>query len=355
MDPAQPHSVCRALMSALAPMGAPWAAAPLERLPDTGLAHDHVRLVGTGWLARIPKQSQMGLAAADNLAYQAACFERASITGHSPRLGAVLPPSASLPRGALLVEEIVGRPARLPDDLGAVVHALAALHRLPLPAPAQRPPLLDAFDPLRDLLAEIEAQVACADLAGLEEPVRDALDQGLQRLRAAVAAPQRPPRQLIAFDAHPGNFVVRPDGQAVLVDLEKCRYSYAGLDLAHATLYTSTTWDVATHAVLTHDQVAEAYRQWADAVGPELAQAARPWLGLLRQAMTLWSLSWCAKWKALSQRGASGSADGEDWSATHSADALVAHVRERVDHYLSAPVVVAMARELQDLQHRGSI
>ena len=78
----------------------------------------------------------------------------------------------------------------------------------------------------------------------------------------------------MAFDGHPGNFVVRADGGAVLVDLEKCRYSYPGLDLAHATLYTSTTWDVATHAVLTHDQVAEAYRQWADAVGPELAQAA---------------------------------------------------------------------------------
>lgn len=350
----RPAALLDALASALAAHGLD-PGEGLQPLPDTGLAHDHVRLVGTGWLARIPKQSQMGLAAGDNLAYQAACFQRASVTGHAPRLGAVLPPSASLPRGALLVEEIAGRPARLPDDLGAVVQALAALHRLPLPAPDQRPPLLDAADPLRDLLAEIEAQAAHADQAQLPGAVRDALEQGLQRLREAVAAHQRPSRQLIAFDAHPGNFVVRPDGQAVLVDLEKCRYSHAGLDLAHATLYTSTTWDLATRAVLTPDQVAGAYGRWADAAGAELARAAHPWHGLLRQAMALWSLTWCAKWRALSHRATSGRADGEDWSASHSSAALVGHVRERVDHYLSAPVVAAMARELQALQHRGAV
>lgn len=63
-----------------------------ELMADTGLAHDHVRLGGTGWIARLPKQSQMQLAPAENLAYQAACFERASASGHAPRLYAVLPP-----------------------------------------------------------------------------------------------------------------------------------------------------------------------------------------------------------------------------------------------------------------------
>jgi hypothetical protein len=32
---------------------------------------------------------------------------------------------------------------------------------------------------------------------------------------------------------------------------------------------------------------------------------------------------------------ANSSGDGEDWSAALSEDALVAHVRERVEHYLS--------------------
>ena len=37
----------------------------------------------------------------------------------------------------------------------------------------------------------------------------------------------------------------------MLVDIEKARYSHPPLDLAHATLYTSTTWDVDSRAELT--------------------------------------------------------------------------------------------------------
>ena len=126
------------LAAALAAHGSPWAGTPLERLKDKGLAHDHVRLCGKGVLARIPKQSQMHLGAADNLAYQKACFERAAPGGHAPRLFDVLPPGAHLPRGALLVEDIVGRNATLPADLGLIVRALASIHGLPLPAVAHR-------------------------------------------------------------------------------------------------------------------------------------------------------------------------------------------------------------------------
>ncbi len=72
-------------------------AAALSALPDyrgttagdlavlnvKGLAHDHVTLAGRGLLLRVPKQSQFGLSADANLAYQAACFTRvsASVTG----------------------------------------------------------------------------------------------------------------------------------------------------------------------------------------------------------------------------------------------------------------------------------
>ena len=83
-------------------------------MADKGLAHWHFRLPGTGWIARVPKQSQMNLPAEANLAYQSACFVRAAPSGHTPKLLGVLSPSEHLPRGALLVEEIVGRPARLP-------------------------------------------------------------------------------------------------------------------------------------------------------------------------------------------------------------------------------------------------
>lgn len=338
-----------ALQRALLAADHPLAHHALQRLTDKGLAHDHVRLLGSGWLARIPKQSQMGLAATDNLAYQRACFERAAPGGRTPRLHSVLPPSDLLPWGALLVQEVEGRPARLPQDLPGIVAALASLHALALPAPAERAPLLDAADPLLDLLQEITAQAAYLERANVAPMVHSVVARQLNGLQQLCDRVPRPPRCLIAFDGHPGNFIVRADGAAVLVDLEKCRYSYPGLDLAHATLYTSTTWDLHTHAVLTQAEVVDAYRAWAHAVGPMAAEA-QAWHLPLRRAMWLWSITWCAKWRVLSRQRASAAASGQDWSAERSAAPLVTHVRERVDHYLSEPVVERVLQGFDPLE-----
>ena len=321
---------------------------PLQPLPDKGLAHHHVRLLGTGRLARIPKQSQMGLAAQANLDYQAACFARASASGHAPVLHAVLVPSQALPRGALLVEEIVGRPARLPDDLPAIAQALAAIHSLAVPAAPQRAPLRDPADSQAALFDEIDAQAVHLDAARLAPRALRAIDLALLRLRLAVAPLTRPPRRLIAFDAHPGNFLIRDDGRAVLVDLEKARYGEPPLDVAHATLYTSTTWDVDTYAELTPAQVALSYTVWAQHF--DAAHLWRPWLLPLRSAMWLWAVTWCAKWRVLADRPAAAGADGEDWASAHSDDALVRHVRGRVECYLSVDVIEAMGAELIALE-----
>ncbi|MGM0616080.1 MAG: aminoglycoside phosphotransferase family protein, partial [Pseudomonadota bacterium] len=108
----------------------------LSAMADTGLAHDHIWIhrAGDDWVARLPKQSQMDLGPADNLAYEAACYERASAGGHVPHLHGILPVSEALPRGGLVVDAIEGRLAQLPEDLPRIAEALASLHRLPLPA-----------------------------------------------------------------------------------------------------------------------------------------------------------------------------------------------------------------------------
>ncbi len=315
-----------------------WQGSELALLPDKGLAHHHVRIGGHGVLARIPKQSQLQLDARANLAYQAACFERASASGHAPRLFAVLPPGAELPRGALIVEEIGGRPAALPKDLDAIAVALAQIHALPLPNTDARAPLQDAADPLAALQQEIEAQAAHLDAARIDPAVRAAIDSERGRLRAICAHSARPEKRLISFDAHPGNFVVRADGSAVLVDLEKCRYSYPSLDLAHATLYTSTTWEPESFAVLRPGQVGAAYTRWHESFG-DGAESMRQWHLPLRRAMWLWSMTWCAKWRVLSGAKAHAAADGEDWSGALSDAALIHHVRGRVDDYLSPAAV----------------
>lgn len=326
----------------------PAADAPLQLLSDKGLAHHHVRLLGTGWLARLPKQSQMGLGAAANLAYEAACFERAGPSGHVPRLHGTLPPSAALPRGGLLVEEITGRPARLPQDLPAIAQALAALHSLPLPAAAQRAPLLDAIDPLAALRLEIDAQAAYLEGAALYPSARALVDVVRASFAHLCERTERPVRRLIAFDGHPGNFLVRSDASAVLVDLEKARYSHPPLDLAHATLYTSTTWDLETHAELTPTQVQQTYAHWQQHC--DVGAGMQAWFVPLRAAMWLWSVTWCAKWRVLSPRAASRSADGEDWSQQHSSNALIEHVRNRVDCYLARPAIERVVQELELLR-----
>jgi len=321
--------------------------APLQEMRDKGLAHNHVRLVGLGLVARLPKQSQLGLPAQANLDYQAACFRRAAASGCTPRLHGVLPPSLHLPRGGLLVEEIVGRAAQLPGDLPAIADTLARIHELPLPEVAQRAPLADAPDPLAALAAEIEAQAMHIGPAQVDAASQRVIDAALADLRRLCAAPDRPARRLISFDAHPGNFLIRADGAAVLVDLEKARYSHPPLDLAHATLHTSTTWDVDTHAELTQAQVARFYACWEAAVAD--GRSWRAWHVPLRAAMWLWAVTWCAKWRVLSGRHASGSGDGEDWSGENSEDQLVRHVRGRVDHYLSPAVVGRVHDELAEL------
>jgi len=319
----------------------------LEPLPTTGLAHDHVRIRGTGLLLRVPKQSQLALDAARNLDYQAACFARASASGHAPRLHGVLEPSADLPLGALVVDEIAGRPPVLPDDLPALARALAAIHALPLPPAADRPPLKDQADPVAGTLDEVRRQAVHLDAAGLDAEALAQIREELARAEAfAAAAPEAGPvpTALISFDAHPGNFLIEPDGRAVLVDLEKARYGAPGYDLAHATLYTSTTWDVAVYAELTPEQTAAFHDAWRAALPPAVAEAARPWLLPLRRIMWLWSVTWCAKWRVQSRAAARArtgdTISAEDWSAELSRPELVAHVRGRVADYLDPDTIM---------------
>jgi hypothetical protein len=342
-------SLIDAIEQALVLQAPEWAGTQIQALPDAGLVHAHLRMVGTGLLARVPKQSQLGLSPAEGLAYEAACFEKAGPSGHVPQLHAVLPPSEHLPRGALLVEEIVGRAARLPDDLPALMQALAQIHALPLPRENMRSPLRNAADPLADLQAEIAAQAQHVQDAGLTPTAARAIEDQLQRFQRLCAASARPPRSLISFDAHPGNFIVRPDGKAILVDLEKGRYAAASLDLAHATLYTSTTWDISGRYALSVEQVADAWTQWLSARGPQ-GRADVPWHLPLRRAMWLWSITWCAMWRVQSGRARGLPADAQaDWSEALSEPALVNHVRGRVDHYLEQDTILRVIAEFDAL------
>lgn len=229
------------------------------------------------------------------------------------------------------------------------MQALAAIHALPVaPGPA-RAPLLNDSDPLAGMLAQVRAQASYLDDPCIAAPTRRMLQQRLQLVPGTLAqaclgfAPR-----LITFDAHPGNFLITPSGKAVLVDLEKCRYSYPPLDLAHATLYTSTSWDVSAAFELSPAQVASAYATWMAGAGDIEAAYGRAFVPL-RELMWLWSVTWCAKWLVESTRPRSSKAGGEDWSQDNSEADLIAHVRARVADYLSIPTIERVQAELHTL------
>ena len=355
-----------AALSAL-PGYAGTTAADLAVLNVKGLAHDHISVRARGVLLRVPKQSQFALSAADNLAYQAACFTRVSAAGHAPRLHGVIRPQARIAMGALLVDQIEGRPPSLPADLPALAEAMAKVHALPVPPATSRPPLADHQDPVGGALREIEAQAEFLDEAELDATARAEIEDELAWARgfSAESAGRAQPVTLVLTDTHPGNFLIETAGagaaagRAVIVDLEKALYGSPGTDLAHATIYSSTTWDPDTWAELGLEEVAAFYRGYLELAGGELAARLRPWLVPLRRITMLRAITWCVKWRVLHRRArldAKHQAQStEDWSAENTDPATIAQVAERVADYLEPATLRRMRAEwlgrpgLQDL------
>ena len=251
------------------------AATDLVPLARRGLAHLHWRLRGKGLLLRVPVDG-----VPDLLARQAETFRRMAPSGHTPRLHGVIAASERLPGGALVVEAVRGRDPVVPRDLLAIAAALAAIHDLPLPPPDARPPLLSPADPFQATLATIERHL---DLAwpALPAAVRAPLAAAREEARAYAmqhaAALAAAPRALVITDAHPRNFIIRADGRAICVDLEKALYGAPAIDLAHATLPAAIAWGRAGERVTQADRqrfLAAYFR----GRGPAAA-AIKPWLG----------------------------------------------------------------------------
>ncbi len=278
------------------------AADDLVAMREKGVAHAHYRLKRHGLVLRVPRLSQWSLPPAENLAYQAACFRRAEPSGATPRLYAVLPVSLALPHGALLVEAIEGRPPQLPADLPALAAALARLHAVKMPGPAGRPPLVDQSrtGPIAGTLALIERQVPALEADGMAGATRGALLAELawaRRLAAETVAAGQPIR-LVGTDTHPGNFVLRASGEAVLVDLEKALYGSPAIDLAHCTLPTSTSWDLDVQAILPRDDIVAFYRDYLARIEPRAAACLSPLLAPSRRLTTFFAPDFVAASRA---------------------------------------------------------
>jgi aminoglycoside phosphotransferase (APT) family kinase protein len=329
----------KALAAALAGVPGLGAVAPadLRPLPDKGVAHDHVLIGATGLMARVPRPTQFGPAAGDAyIRYQVESFRRASPSLHVPRLIAALAPAPGLPLGALVIEAVAGRPPRLPEDLPRIAEALARIHSLPVPPAAKRPPLQDHADPARGTLEVIERNARSLAAACADPGARAAIEQEIAWARsfAADSAGKDQPVTLAMSDTHPGNFLIDAKGRAMFVDVEKAVYGSPAIDLAHATLYTSTVWDPDCGAVLNPDDVRGFYRGYLARIDPGLAQRLKPWLGPMRRLTWLRTTTWACRFKTeVIDRGLAGDP----------ASRYARHARECIQDYLS-PATVARLR-----------
>ncbi|MCZ6605574.1 MAG: phosphotransferase [Alphaproteobacteria bacterium] len=317
-----------ALASALAKLpGLPTDPA-LTALGTDSVSHHHFDIEDTDFLLRVPKSNRWDQSTGDQLAYEAAAFKQAEPSGHTPKLAALLPKSDEAPLGGLVVQRIAGRPADLlgkAGDLASIADALAALHA-PMPTD-QALPLHVQSDPVAETLAVIRRQAAYIGAAGLGEPSRRAFGEELAWVEMFAARDReglknrQGPIRLVGTDTHPGNFVIDDTGRAWFVDLEKLAYGSPAIDLAHASLPTSTGWDRHSAALLPTDAVASFYRHYLDKVGPEQAVALASWLKPMRRLTWLRTMSWYMRWRA-------------DWSRSPSAAVTDEGLRDHIEAYI---------------------
>jgi hypothetical protein len=191
----------------------------VTREEQGGSGHRHVAIGRSGWWLRLPR-----VPVDHAIAHQAEALRRLAAIGVAPDV------AAELPGVGLVVRAIGGRAPRLPDDMAAIGATLARLHAAPVPPARARAPL--TADPVADARAIIARALLQAP-----PPLADWI------ARRSPPDHDLGPLATLAIDCNPGNFVIDAGGRAWLVDPERVAYGPAVLDLAHATLPTSTWWD----------------------------------------------------------------------------------------------------------------
>jgi len=313
-------------------------------LPATGTAHGHVRLQN-GLLARVAYAHEGDPAAAGRLQVQAAAFRHLAPAGRTPRLHEVIEPHPGLPGGALVVDFIEGRAPRLPGELDAMAETLARIHSLPLPPAGS--PIPRQNNPFLETLETIErAAMRFLDKAVPDPGARAEIAEELRAMRAMALAlgRQAQPLTMALADTHPGNFVVDGAGIAWFVDLEKVHVGSAAIDLAHATLPTSTLWHSSDAKALSRDEVRRFYDSYLARVGRKAAEAQRPWLVPMRRLTWLRTTLFMARWR-VETRSPRDPSDPAQWSDAGLEPEMRVQYDARIDKAFDREVIRSIRAE----------
>jgi aminoglycoside phosphotransferase len=315
-----------------------------EALPATGTAHGHVRL-RDGRLARIAYAYENDPTAAARLQVQAEAFRYLQPAGRTPRLHEVVEPRAGLPGGALIVDFIEGHAPRLPDELDAMAESLAAIHALPLPPATSPIPRQD--NPFLETLQAAELNAArFLDRAVPEPEARAEIADELGALRALAPTlgTLAQPHVIALADTHPGNFIVDGKGIAWFVDLEKVHVGSAAIDLAHATLPTSTLWHPDVGKLLTRAEVQDFYDDYLALIDRKRAEALAPWLMPMRRLTWLRTTLFMARWR-VETRAPRDPGNTTQWSDMGLDPKMKRHIDARIDQCFDLTMIKSIKSE----------
>jgi aminoglycoside phosphotransferase (APT) family kinase protein len=311
-------------------------------LPATGTAHGHVRLKN-GLLARVVYAHEGDASAAGRLHAQAAAFHHLAPAGRTPKLHEVIEPRAGLPGGALVIDFIEGRAPRLPGELGAIAETLARIHALPLPPvnspiPRQSNPFLETLDGV-ELNARRFLDKAVPDAAARAE-----IAEELRAVRGLSLPPAQQPLTVALADTHPGNFIVDATGVAWFVDLEKVHVGSPAIDLAHATLSTSTLWHPDVGALLSRDDVHAFQENYLARLPKQQADALRPWIVQMRRLTWLRTTLFMARWR-VETRAPRDPANTTQWSDSGLDPKMKRHIDARIDQCFERGMIRSIRSE----------
>jgi aminoglycoside phosphotransferase len=315
-----------------------------QALPATGTAHRHVRLAD-GRLARVAYAYENDPTAAARLRVQAEAFRYLEPAGCTPRLHEVVEPRAGLPGGALIVDFIEGHAPHLPRELDAMAESLAAIHALPLPPATSPIPRQD--NPFLETLQGVESNAArFLDKAVPDPEARAEIADELGAIRALAPAlgTRAQPLAVALADTHPGNFIVDHKGTAWFVDLEKVHVGSAAIDLAHATLPTSTLWHPDVGTLLTRAEVQTFYDDYLALLTRDRAEALAPWLMPMRRLTWLRTTLFMARWR-VETRGPRDPANTTQWSDAGLDPKMKRHIDAHIDRCFERETIQSIRAE----------
>ncbi|MEI6205055.1 MAG: phosphotransferase, partial [Enhydrobacter sp.] len=167
---------------------------------------------------------------------------------------------------------------------------------------------------------------------------------GAMRALAPTLGTTAQPLTIALADTHPGNFIVDGKGTAWFVDLEKVHVGSPAIDLAHATLPTSTLWHPDVGTLLTRADVQGFYDDYLALLARDRAMALAPWLVPMRRLTWLRTTLFMARWR-VETRAPCDPANAGQWSDSGLDPRMRQHIDARIDECFRRDTIRAIRSE----------